>query len=154
MVVADKYKLARQNGKFDKGFKQIIRKGMKVLTNYVDEINFSTQEHGIMFIIDEEATEQMKAQQVQNAKMRDAKTKIEKSSKDELIDALKAVTEPKKEVEPTKTGPGAEPTNEPLNFDAMNKKELMEYLTSKNIEFKEAFSLAKLVDLAKGGDNA
>jgi len=139
MVVADKYKLARQNGKFDKGFKQIIRKGMKVLTNYVDEINFSTQEHGIMFIIDEEATEQMKAQQVQNAKMRDAKTKIEKSSKDELIDALKVVAEPK---------------NEPLNFDAMNKKELMEYLSSKDIEFKEAFSLSKLVDLAKGGDNA
>lgn len=154
MVVADLYVLPRINGKPSVENKVLQRKGMKVLPNYIDEIN--SQDNNKMFVIDEQATELLHvAQSEKHAKQELQKTATSNGAMDFVNTIVNAVAnngqkeQPKKEVETVVTIPDGEPSDE------WTKEQLIAYLTENKIEFKASFGIGKLLDLAKeGGQNA
>lgn len=56
IVVADRYKCGRSNGEYSVENKTLERKGLKVEERYVQEMNEGTADHGVLLVIDEEAT--------------------------------------------------------------------------------------------------
>lgn len=76
MVVADRYKLRRDGGKFNQEGRVIYRKGMKVLTSYIEEVNAQSELHGHYYEIDEEATERIKEKQIENREIRKAQQTV------------------------------------------------------------------------------
>ena len=60
-LVADLYRVNRINGGYkDVSNRTLVRKGMKVTTDYFEEVNSLTEVNGMMFIRDDEATEKRK----------------------------------------------------------------------------------------------
>lgn len=60
-LVADQYRVNRIDGSYkDVNNRTLVRKGMKVTTDYFEEVNSLTEVNGMMFIRDAEATEKRK----------------------------------------------------------------------------------------------
>lgn len=60
-LVADLYRVNRINGGYkDINNRTLVRKGMKVTTDYFEEVNSLTEVNGMLFIRDAEATEKRK----------------------------------------------------------------------------------------------
>ena len=57
IVVADQYQLARLNNEFTKEHKTLLRKGMKVTDEWVNQNNDNFKDSGLLFIVDEKATD-------------------------------------------------------------------------------------------------
>lgn len=86
LVVADKYRVPLLDGKLSVQHKILVRKGMKVLSKYVQDMN--DQQNGQLFIIDEVATaalHQAKAEKAERRVVNKAQNSIKKA---ELIDVL------------------------------------------------------------------
>lgn len=101
IVVADKFRKIRINGKYVDESPQLQRKGMKVQESYVESVNVDTKENGVYMVIDEEATKAFKKEQAENSKEREIRIQTKGLTAEDLVKAFS-----KKEPEQkAKTGP-------------------------------------------------
>jgi hypothetical protein len=88
-LVADQYRVNRVNGGYeDTKNRTLVRKGMKVTTEYFEEVNSLTSVNGLMFIKDEEATAKRVEEQKENAKKRELAQVAEGITAKDLINEL------------------------------------------------------------------
>jgi len=105
IVVADKYRMPKLEGKFSKAQQKLVRKGAKVTKDYIDRMNAQSKQNGVYYVIDKAATKAWEAKHLkQLAARKEAKRKAKQG-----IDILnKAIDEAKNQ-----EGAAAEPEPEP-----------------------------------------
>ena len=88
IVVADKYRANRIDGKYDVKNANLIRKGMKVLKGFIEDVNDQTSQNGVFFKVDKDATESFLTNQAENQEVKKAKAELSKVSATDLIDVI------------------------------------------------------------------
>ncbi len=118
LVVADKYRVPKLDGKLSPQHKILVRKGMKVFSKYVQDMNDQGNEQ--LFIIDEKATAELHQAKAEKAEQR-AMLKTQNSiKKAELIDVLIGAKAGKAQTAPVAFDPNT--PDEDLEFGQLKAK--------------------------------
>ena len=90
-VIADLYKIPRLNGRYDLENKKLHRRGALVKLSTVEDVNLTSGQSGLHYIIDKEATEKWqkehKAQVQERQKLQEAQRKASKAVVDLIANA-------------------------------------------------------------------
>lgn len=120
-IVCDKYRLGNVDGKYDESLKKLVRKGQKVTKDYFKQINANTQDSGLMFVEDKEATAEYYEVTAKQYEDRKARKNIGVKAVKHLADALKGIGI--QETVPAKTE--AEKPKEEKKIEEKNTKTVM-----------------------------
>jgi hypothetical protein len=151
LVVADRYRLSRVNGKFSLEHKILDRKGMKVLSSYVEDMNDFSLENGWNFIIDKAATMELPEKQAEQQKARAEAARDENAEK--FVNAISEITKKAPKVAPVETPKTAEYSTPEKPLEEYNRKELVAFLKANNVTFQMTWADGKLLEVAKEVNN-
>jgi cob(I)alamin adenosyltransferase len=144
--VADEYRLKnRENGEYQKDqTKELTRKGMKVESSYIKEVNRNTASSGKMMVVDKGATEAFAASKIKHEeKIKDDRKKSAAGVTDELLSAINS----KKDNSDLKTEESQDEDLVAKHFELFGKAP-MKTMKNANLETKIETELARLKDIA------
>lgn len=157
LVVANRYRLQRVNGKYVQEGRVLQRENMKVLTDYVEQVNEQSALNGYYFEIDEQATVQLKEKQAENRELRKAQSAVNDTKAVDLLKAIGTLAgQPQQqEAQPAKKEKEPKSIEAPESVDENSTRdEIIAYLKANGIKFNPANATEKLLIIAlEGGKN-
>jgi hypothetical protein len=92
IVVCQLFRLARIDGEYVEGQKKLLRNRAVITKDYYEQINGSTKDNGMYYVIDEEATEKYYADSKKQVDARKEVKRIEKLAGKNLVNALDGIS--------------------------------------------------------------
>ena len=103
LVVADLYQLRRDNGKFTKDGKTILRKDVKIDVQMMERYNEDSEESGKLYVVDQKATDENHEQRLINQERKAENERLRGINGLQIVEAAKskpATSAKEKEVVP------------------------------------------------------